>query len=193
MSKEYFHGLTTDDAKSERWVLRDRVIFWLVVFFVVPPLLYWGPKAFSTELSHPTRVGDLFAAAVKHGGYEAKCLARPNGCPMPAVLVADMEDDNIRGQFDPKHPTFVRINAASRTVPGTLAFNEVLVHEFVHYLQWLFGELGPQSGCRDIVRIESQAYLAGAAYLAEFGIVKDYTGHIGGIAMMAAMCEAMGG
>ena len=42
--------LVSEDAKHDRWVTRDRVMFWLVVFFIVAPLIYaakaWAaPKA----------------------------------------------------------------------------------------------------------------------------------------------------
>jgi hypothetical protein len=189
--KDYFQGRVelTDLHKGDRERLRPIVggILAGIFFFLVAQF------ALAQSLSHPTKVSELFEAAVKHGGYETKCLSRPDGCHMPAVLIVGIEDDNIAGQFDPRNPNFVRVNANTRHVPGSLGFNEVLVHEFVHYLQWLFGELGPQSRCSDLLRIEGQAYKAGAAYLAQFGIVKDYSEQLGSIALMSAICESMGG
>ena len=35
MPKEYFHGLTTEDARQERCVLRNRIIFWACVIGIV--------------------------------------------------------------------------------------------------------------------------------------------------------------
>ena len=177
-----------EEAKHQRNYLR-RIVGWALIAVFVG----WATGAYAQPLSRPTQVGELFTAAVKFGGYEAKCMAKHGGCPMPAVLIITIENDNIRGQFDPRNPNFVRINTAEHTIPGTLDFNEVVVHEFVHYLQWLFGELGPQSTCRDLFEIESQAYKAGGAYLAQFGIIKDYSDQLATVAFMAAMCQAGGG
>lgn len=139
------------------------------------------------KLPQPTPVAELFEKAVKHGGFEAACLKR-GGCPMPVVALAAIEDDNVAGLFDFHNPVFVKISTGNR-IPGTLAFNATVVHEFVHYLQWLTGQLGPQTPCEARVAIEGPAYRAAAAYYAEFGIVFDYSPQMASMAFLAAMCN----
>lgn len=136
--------------------------------------------------AHPTPIAELFAAAVKHGGYTKQCAARRGGCPIPLVLVAPL-GENIDGTFYYMDPTVVRVSVD--LLPGTLRFNETVVHEYVHYLQFLFGEYGPLTRCTEMGDIEAKAYKAGAAYLAALGVHVDYKGHIAWIAMEASSCE----
>jgi hypothetical protein len=113
---------------------------------------------------------------VKFGGYEAACMAR-GGCKMPNVVIVRIDDENIGGQFTWNQPTVINLSSSAYT-PGSLEWNTVVVHEFVHYLQWLTGKIGPHTRCEGIVEAEKEAYAAGAAYLLQFGIVKDYTPQI---------------
>lgn len=183
-----------NDSDVRAW-WRKRVFQGYLGFCVLCLVLLLGlglwRSAQAAPLAHPTSLVELYKAAIKFGGYEDKCNARINGCPMPAVVLVYIEDSNIAGQFDPSHPTFVKLSALM--TPGTVSFNAVMVHEFVHYLQWLFGDLGPDSGCKDTPRIEEQAYAAAAEYLKQFGIIYDYSDQMVGIHLMAVLCEAAGG
>lgn len=125
------------------------------------------------KLHQPTNVVALFKQAVELGGYAEKCAVRQGGCPMPSVTITGL-DPNIGGQFNPADPTIIKTNGEA-LVPGTLLWNSIVIHEFVHFLQWYFGELGPHSTCQDHQRIEEAAYVAGAKYLAQFGIVEAYS------------------
>ena len=185
--------ITKEQAQEDRrmltlWLLKTALK--AAVAGCVIAMIFFAGKASAAPLIHATPLQELFLTAVKLGGYEKKCLARMGGCEMPSVLIASIDDDNTVGQFDPRQPVLVKIN--TRIIPGSLGFNAVLVHEFTHYLQWLFGELGPQTQCQDQPKIEEQAYKAAAAYLAQFGIVYDYSDAMFGVLLMAAMCSTGG-
>lgn len=166
-----------EDAKHQRNYLRRVVGLVLLALFVA-----WATGAWSQPLANPTRVSELFAQAVKLGGYEAACMAR-GGCEMPAVVVVKIDSDNVAGQFHWKQPMLVSLNADIH-LPGSLEWNGTVVHEFVHYLQWLTGKIGPQTPCEGIVEAEREAYATGAAYFAQFGIVKDYGAQMFMVMMM---------
>lgn len=177
-------------AREDRQMIMLRL---LKVAFICAAigLAFVAGRVTAAPLIHATPVQDLFKAAVKFGGYEQKCMGRRGGCPMPAVLVQHIDNANIEGQFDWRTPMLVKINVTEHLVPGSLDFNETLVHEFVHYLQWLFGELGPQSSSTcEVTSIEGPAYAAGAAYLAQFGIQKDYSGQMFEMIIQEAFCQA---
>jgi hypothetical protein len=186
--KDYFGGWTVDDSDVRAWWRKQGFSLFCVICLVLLVTLGFCSQTKAAPLSHPTQLKELFLSAVVFGGYAEKCQARRGGCPMPAVVLAGIEDDNTVGQFDPRHPTFVKIT--SQIMPGSLAFNAVVVHEFTHYLQWLFGDLGPETLCKDHPPIEEQAYKAAAAYLAQFGINYDYSDQLFNVVVMAAMCEA---
>ena len=141
----------------------------------------------TAHLAKPTPVAELFNRAIKYGGFTEFCLRREGLCVAPPVLVVSFEDDNIDGRFNARTPGYVEVSADSAP-PGSIEFNETLVHEFVHYLQWLSGKYGPFSQCQDTLAIEAPAYAAGEQYLAEFGIVRDNKPVLASIAFSAALC-----
>lgn len=193
VEKDYFGGWTVNDADVRAWWRKKGFsLFGVICLVLLISLGLCSKPAQSAPLLHPTSLQELFLKAVVHGGYAQKCMARRNGCEMPAVVIMGIEDGNILGEFDPRNPTFIKINTTKNIIPGSLGFNAVMVHEFVHYLQWLFGELGPQSKCLDHPRLEEQAYKASAAYLGEFGIEYDYRDSLFEVIVMSAMCEAGG-
>lgn len=186
--KEWLASLR--EAREHRLMVTLKALKFLAIGIALS-MAFAAGKA-TAALYHPTSLHDLFMEAIKHGGYEQKCAMRRGGCPMPAVVIHTIPDENISGQFDPRNPSYIQLNTTPAVMPASLHFNMVLVHEFVHYLQWLFGELGPQSGCTEVPKIEEPAYKAGASYLAQFGVTYDYSAQMSEIAFMAAMCEAMG-
>lgn len=123
------------------------------------------------DLYRPTPVAEIFEKAVKFGGFEQACGRRPAGCAVPQVRIAETAAGTY-GTFTWNEPTVV--NISSSVVPGSLQFNSTLLHEFVHYLQWLTGKIGPHNWCAVAVEAEQQAYEAAAKYHAEFGLVRDY-------------------
>jgi hypothetical protein len=170
-----------DPATKKEWLAslrRPRVTltpYWglLVVFLAMLGALYSG-RLIAEDLSHPTHVGELYLFAVKNGGYEDKCKWRDGGCPMPLVVIENIGDENIAGKFDYRAAQFVVLNAGIHK-PGSMAWNTTLVHEFTHYLQWIFGEIGPSTQCMGRMKAEEAAYAAGNAYLKRFGMTKDYS------------------
>lgn len=158
-----------------------------LVFLIV---MFFAQKAMASDelriLDYPTPIAELFEKAVQYGGYEGKCAAR-NGCPPPAVLIVNLDDENQSGRFNPREPNFVSI--AFDVVPGSVSFNAAVVHEFVHYLQWLHGELGPQHRCEQMMDIEVPAYKAASLYLAEFGIVEKFADQLFSVAAMSSACQ----
>lgn len=155
----------------------------VLVGAVLAGVLYSGRLLAEETLPRPTTVLDLYAQAMKIGGYELKCQFRRGGCPAPVVAVSAIESDNVAGQFDPRMPNFVTINSKVLT-PGTLDWNATVVHEFVHYLQWVFGEIGPAVSCEDVAKAEVAAYKASAEYLSQFGIVRDHSMQLFAVAVM---------
>lgn len=180
--------MLSEQAREDRRMLMLKVLKGFVMVLALG-MAFTAGRVTAEPLSRPTTLQELFKEAIKHGGYKEKCQARRNGCPMPAVVIAEIPNANIEGTFDWRNPQMVNLNTTPHIVPGSLDFNETLVHEFVHYLQWLHGELGPFTGCRDHPKIEEQAYRAGAAYLLQFGIVRDYSDQLFHTMIMAAMCE----
>lgn len=180
--KDYFQGRSVDDDRA------TIAPYWVIaaVLFGIGTLLY-HVNGMAEGLSRPTPVAELFKAAIKFGGFEQECMQRRGGCQMPGVTIVLIEDANVAGLFFFRDPNTVKMNAQVHT-PGTLEWNATLVHEFVHYLQWLTGKLGPQTQCEQMVEIEEPAYKAGSAYLAQFGIVKDYKSQLSSIAFMSATC-----
>lgn len=170
--------------------MEARIAFLLSILIACVVGLF-SPNAQGAGLSNPTPIHELFQKAVKLGGYEGACSGRPNGCEMPMVLLVKLENDNHAGEFHPRLPDFVKINTSNR-VPGSLDFNATVIHEFVHYLQWLTGKLGPQTKCSGLYEIESPAYAAAAAYLSEFGIVKDFSDQLFSTQIMSMMCAGEG-
>jgi hypothetical protein len=156
-------------------------------------LLYPAPAVEAAkpyeDLPKPTVVTELFKAAMKHGGFEKQCMARNGGCKIPHVRITGL-DASTYGNYFWEEPTVINVSADLK--PGTLGFNETVVHEFVHQLQFMFGEYGPQTMCRDMLKVEEKAYKAGAAYLAESGVIVDYSEHLSGLAMGFAMCAGEG-
>jgi hypothetical protein len=139
------------------------------------------------DVMHPQPIAELFAAAVKHGGFTKQCAAEPDFCQMPMVLVRPLEE-GTDGSFFYREPNFIQVN--HELTPGTLRFNETVVHEFVHYLQWTFGEYGATTRCWDLGDIEAKAYLAGAAYLKDVaGVVVDYKEQIAWQRLGSVMCR----
>lgn len=152
-----------------------------------------GPlAAFASEpdLFRPTTTTELFDKAVKLGGFEAECGKRHSGCVAPAVLVADGMKPGHLGEFTWNDPQVVKLSSV--LVPGSLKFNAVLVHEYVHYLQWLTGKIGPHNWCPMAVEMETQAYNVAAAYIAEFGVVRDYSANIDHVRMNVMYAQMMG-
>lgn len=138
------------------------------------------------ELYRPTTVEKLFEQAILHGGYKERC--DKEGCPMPSVRIIPL-GENVLGQFRPTQvPGEVLI--ATELPPGNMLWNEVVVHEFVHYLQWRFAELTPTLTYCGLAKLEAAAYAAGIAYLKQFGIAADHSEQI---AMVNFNCLASGG
>ncbi len=135
----------------------------------------------------PTTVTELFKDAIELGGFAQMCQSRVGGCPMPVVAIVEVEDENIAGLFHYRNPNVIQVNASVR-VPGTLEFNATVLHEFVHYLQWLAGKLGPASTCMDTPGIEEPAYKAAAAYFARHGVEFDYSMQMFSVQMGAMSC-----
>lgn len=179
--------MLSEEAREDRRMLMLKVLKGLFMVLALGMAFIAG-RVTAAPLIHATTLQELFEEAIKHGGYQEKCQAKRTGCPMPAVVIFGHPDKNIEGLFDWKQPTMVQINTTPHIVPGSLEFNETLVHEFVHYLQWLHGELGPQSEC-DTFDMEPPAYAAGAAYLQQFGIQKDYSDQLFHVLINKAMCE----
>lgn len=164
-----------------------------IALAVAVALTLAGPlAAFASEpdLYRPTPTAELFEKAVKLGGFEAECGKRHNGCVAPAVLVTEMRE-GLMGSFTWDEPRVVKLNSVM--VPGSLKFNSVLVHEFTHYLQWLTGKIGPHNWCPVAVEMETQAYNVAAAYIGEFGVVRDYTENIAIVRMNVMYAQLMGG
>jgi hypothetical protein len=131
----------------------------LILLFILGNLLSCVAKA------APVPVADLFAAAIKHGGYEKACAEREDKCPAPGVLIHEVGEGNA-GQFEWDMPTVVQVATDGRSAPGSANFNDTVVHEMVHYLQWLTGKLGPhrQDVCEMHLELETEAYEAGHKY-----------------------------
>ena len=79
--------------------------------------------------------------------------------------------EHIAGRFTWHDPSHILTNA-QHSIPGSLEWNATVVHEFVHYLQWLKGTIGPTKPCETVRDAEIEAYKAGDAYLAKFDVVK---------------------
>ncbi len=119
----------------------------------------------------PETMPELFKVAIQLGGYEDSCRWREPKCLPPAVIIQELPD-GIRGQFTWLAPSAVAISEAY--VPGDPHWSATIVHEFVHYLQWLHGELGPTVTCFGAMNAEFEAYAVGSIYLRRFGIEEDF-------------------
>lgn len=134
---------------------------------------------------------DLFAEAQRLSGR--KCVADEQAaaedgehgglCEPPAIQHADLSALNAYGLYD--HTTNPRVvivdmNAAPR---GSAQYRETVIHEYVHYLQWVQGDLRPQGDpcSRGELEIEAhrvdQKYTSGGDELDERtkGIIFSYT------------------
>jgi hypothetical protein len=138
----------------------------------------------------PTHLNVLFKEAIALGGYTDFCAKRFWGCPMPDVTI-HLTDENIRGHFSFEHPTRIYLNN-QYDAPGTLLWNEVAIHEFTHYLQWLSGKYSPARAdiCEMMFEIERDAYNVGHSYLKKHGVVADTAYFIEMLKMNYAMCTA---
>ena len=126
----------------------------------------------------------LFAFALSTTDYEWHCLDRKT-CPIPTVEV--MLDAHRDGSFSYLKPLVVEIDISVdlKTPEG----QSIVVHEFVHYLQWRAGKYTPASSCSDILALEREAYAVGAKYLATKGITKDFADQLFAAASMCATDE----
>jgi hypothetical protein len=181
MNKDFCRLVSDALRGQDTWEERAKLRVWVsailgsVCLVVLLGLAVFAKDAYGQEPKkyEPTEIDELFSQAIKLGGFEKFCQSRDEGCQVPGVLIAKIEDENIAGQFTWYSPTFIRITTGY-FAPGTLLFNSTVVHEFVHYLQWLRGDLGPSNNsCEKVRDAEIQAYAAGDAYLAQFGIKKD--------------------
>lgn len=130
----------------------------------------------SVELAKPTPIAELFQAAIEFGGYKDFCAARRDGCPAPMVRLVPLPE-NIQGTFNFLEPTVINIAIdAEDHSPGTVEWNETVVHEFTHYLQWLSGKYSPaiKDECKMMYEIELEAYTAGYRYKEALGLAVDY-------------------
>ena len=143
-------------------LLRALLALSLLLFAAIVPV----------RAAEPVTVADLFEQTVALAGYKEMCDAR-GGCEPPAVVLAPFDNTDIAGRFDPRKASFVQINPILPV--GSLRWNSTVVHEFTHYLQWLFGALTPAVACADVQALEFAAYDAAAAYLAQHDITADYT------------------
>jgi hypothetical protein len=142
-----------------RLVIELAVLFYLIVW------------AHSSEAAS---VDSLFKEAIKHGGFTEYC--KKEECPVPAVVLAPLEYEGANGKFDIRHPTVISISPEHEGALGSHEWNSTLVHEFVHYLQWLTGIFKVNMSCHDKVRlIELPAYHAQAKYLSKHKIEYDYS------------------
>jgi hypothetical protein len=180
MNKD-FCRLVSDALKGQdTWEERARLRVWVtailgsVSLVILLGLAMFAKDAYGQESVYkPTKIETLYKAAILLGGFKEFCSTRDGGCPMPAVVVAPLPE-GIAGQFTWHSPGFISVTTGD-IMPGTLDFNETVVHEFVHYLQWLRGDLGPSVTCEQVSASETSAYKAGSDYLAHYGVKKDLT------------------
>lgn len=166
--------------------MKRRLLKLLLLILAWLGLLAQPGGAFAQEAaSYTANVEVLFKTAVELGGYKQACTVRRGGCPSPAVLLVPLPE-NVLGQFDWREPKWVAMNSEQLT-PGSLDWNAILVHEFVHFLQWVTGKIGPHTGCKEAVTAEKEAYAATAAYYARFGVKKDYAEQLFGAMLLCAM------
>lgn len=166
-----------------------------VLLFALSFVCFASGDAEKVNPAAPTSVDDLFKQAIKLGGFTQFCTERFWGCKTPEVLLTVFEDANVRGQFTFDQPTLVRVSI-DHDKPGTLLWNETVIHEMVHYLQWMSGKYSPARPdiCEMMFEIESQAYTAGHAYLKQHGILVNTEQFIGMLRMNYSMCKmAVGG
>jgi hypothetical protein len=136
-------------------------------------------------------VADLFAQAIELGGYKDTCAKRFDKCPMPDVLIGNTGDENILGRYHFGEPGIVRVTTAEGYEPGSLEWNAVVVHEMVHYLQWLTGKYNPGRPdiCEMMYEVEFEAYDVSEKYFRRNGVTRDFSGHRDMLKMQYAMCK----
>lgn len=84
----------------------------------------------------------------------------------PAVRVREMEYPAMVGYFDPyTNPREVLISPRLNDRPTMR--DSFIVHELVHYLQWIRGELHASRSCEQDVESEVQAYDVQSRWLVE--------------------------
>ena len=108
----------------------------------------------------------LFSFAILVGGFEDMCKSTP--CVPPNVVHRDL--NGYDGLFSGNNPDVVSID--TKFTKGTVDSNAIMVHEFVHYLQYLKGTYHSKIKCT--YPLEKQAYDVAVEFYKTHGIKKDF-------------------
>lgn len=113
----------------------------------------------------------LFAFAIQAGGYTDFCRTSP-ACARPPAVVVVKGGEQIRqkahGQVSPHRPNMVVISEAAFQV-GPTWVEGVLIHEFVHVLQFASGRY-EHVMCEGRAQMEDEAYRVQELYLRPRGM-----------------------
>ncbi|HLB14839.1 MAG TPA: hypothetical protein VJM14_07910 [Burkholderiales bacterium] len=116
-------------------------------------------------------VAALFIFAVQAAGYPGFCRGSGACDRLPAIAVArsgEHVDTRTHGQVSPTRPDLVVITGAA-LARGPVWAESVLVHEFVHVLQFRSGRHDHRT-CDGRADMEAEAYRAMDAYLQKKGL-----------------------
>lgn len=108
---------------------------------------------------------ELFADTQRLSGYGCP-TKRVDLCAAPGVVIAELPE-HILGVFNVEQASYVSINSSEDI--GTKEWQSIVVHEYMHYLQWLAGKVGPHVSCDQNVDAEIEARKVGNAWLVENG------------------------
>jgi len=130
----------------------------------------------ANERPEPNLYAQLFAAAQRFSGYSCKDFkwrdVRSAYCHAIPVLIAPFESDGMLGMFLPDHPDHIQVT--DKVTPGTIVWQSIIVHEYVHYLQWLHGkDTLLTTTCDSVVDSEEEAYAAQGKFLKDRGLKPD--------------------
>jgi len=117
----------------------------------------------------------LLTFAIQVGGFQEMCVKTE--CPVPIVMQADLGVK--QGEYSWKNPDRVLIDKT--LVEGSVEWNAAVVHELVHYLQYLAGTYNSSMDCA--LKVEKQAYMVSEKYWASKGVEKEFGTHLFSVAM----------
>lgn len=162
-------------------IFRSLVGFAVGVAISIPAALGAG-EMYQLLRTHPGRA-DLLAEAMRITGRTCgtaadEKAAREDGergrhCEAPEIVERDLSAIGAAGAYDPTvRPRVVyvdfkgiaRFNADPENKGNEIAPDETILHEYVHYLQWLNGDLTPKMNPCQRVALEIEAHKADQEY-----------------------------